>query len=173
VNKPLAADWHPSEDAVQILVRTGVTPEFIDEAIPEFVLYWRERGDALKTWNSKFIAHIRRQWARYSSAVAQEAEPRLLPADWQPSEDFFEILDMANIDRDFARQQLPEFVLFWRESKQMLTSWNSKFLQYVKHQWAQQHNLGVDSNVGKGRPVPGSGSTRARSISKDLNDTSW
>jgi hypothetical protein len=156
VKTPLAADWHPSEDAVQILQRTGVTAEFIDDAIPEFILYWRERGDTLKTWNSKFIAHIRRQWARYSSSIDLDNEPRLLPEDWQPSEDVYDILAMANIQREFATQQLPEFMLFWRESKQMLASWNSKFLQHVKYQWARQHQLGQDDHGGKNQSATGS-----------------
>ena len=43
-----------------------------DDAVPEFVLYWRERGETIKTLNSKFINHILRQWARYSSALGVE-----------------------------------------------------------------------------------------------------
>src|SRR5690606_33273314 len=106
----------PSADAVQILQRSGVSPTFIEDAVPEFLLYWRERGEAASTWNSKFIAHIRRQWARYSSALEHERDPHPIPSNWQPSEDVQDILRMANIDLAFARELLPEFILFWRDA---------------------------------------------------------
>jgi hypothetical protein len=79
----LQGSWRPSADAMEILVRAGITSDFIEDAIPEFVLYWQERGDASTTWNSKFIAHIRRQWAKYNQTLVLDYEPRPLPADWQ------------------------------------------------------------------------------------------
>ena len=136
----LDRQWQPSPDALEILHRAGINAEFIEDAIPEFVLYWRERGEASNTWNSKFIAHIRRQWARYTAALQQDYEPREIPANWQPNEDVYDILRMANIDIDFARQLIPEFVLFWRDSRQIHRSWNTKFLQHVKYQWATRHH---------------------------------
>src|SRR5699024_4531783 len=92
------SDWWPSEDALLILERSGINRSFIEDAVPEFVLYWRERGDNAGTWNSKFIAHIRRQWARFTSALEHDQEPRPIAASWQPSEDVLDILRMANID---------------------------------------------------------------------------
>ena len=133
--------WRPDIDAMEILQRAGVSKDFIDDAIPEFVLYWRERGDSTSTWNSKFVQHIRLQWARYTQAVKNDRELQLIPANWQPSAEVFEILAMANIDASFARQLVPEFVLYWKESRQMQQSWNSKFLQHVKYHWAKRHQL--------------------------------
>ena len=65
----MAKSWSPSEDALEILLRMGIHQNFIDDAIPEFVLYWQERGEAQATWNSKFVAHIKRQWARYTHTL--------------------------------------------------------------------------------------------------------
>lgn len=155
--------WQPSEDAVQILERAGVNRTFIEDAIPEFVLYWRERGAASSTWNSKFIAHIRRQWARYSASMQHEEEPRPIPSGWQPSEDVLDILRMANIDLEFARELLPEFVLFWRDAGTPLRSWNSKFLQHVKYQWANRHHMGQHH----------AGTNRSQSAFQRLTDRSW
>ena len=130
--------WRPSEDALQILERSGINRAFIDDAVPEFVLYWRERGDESSTWNSKFIAHIRRQWARFSSSLEHEREPHPIEPRWRPSADAYDILRMANIDIEFARAQVPEFVLFWRDAGTPQRSWNAKFLQHVKHHWAKR-----------------------------------
>ena len=61
----MEADWQPSNEALDILVRAGIERGFVIAAVPEFILYWRERGDVSNTWDSRFVAHIRRQWARY------------------------------------------------------------------------------------------------------------
>ena len=40
----------------------------------------------------------------------------------------------------FAREQVPEFVLYWLESKQPHASWNTKFITHVKYRWARRHD---------------------------------
>jgi hypothetical protein len=172
---PISDSWQPSADALEIMLRTGVTRAFIDDAIPEFVLYWRERGETVKTLNSRFINHIRRQWARYTSALSHDTEPRRIPANWQPSEDVYDILRMSHIDADFAEQLLPEFIIYWKDSNQLHSSWNTKFLQHVKYKWARRHQFtqsSDSSDAGQQRPHS-TGSTRSRSLADDLGDRSW
>jgi len=162
-------NWYPSADALEILERTGVTRAFIDDAVPEFVLYWRERNPQEKALNSKFIQHIRRQWARYTSSLAHDTEPCRIPETWQPSEDVYDILRMSHIDRAFADSLVPEFVLFWKESNALYKSWNTKFLQHVKYHWAKRNGAGH----GEEQDTGGSGRTRDRSLVADLTDRSW
>lgn len=166
--------WRPSEDALEILLRNAVNRQFIDDAVPEFILYWRERGENTSTWNSKFIAHIRRQWARFTSSLEHDTEPHRIADSWHPTEDVYDILHLANIDAKFAQGLVSEFVLFWKDSNQAHSSWNTKYLQHVKYHWAKRHQL-VDQN---GKPNAGqqrhrTGSTRARSLAEDLTDRSW
>ncbi len=170
--------WQPSQDALEILQRTGISHDFIEDAIPEFVLYWRERGEAHSTWNSKFIAHIRRQWAKYTAALELDYEPRQIPASWQPSEDVYDILRLANIDINFARQLVPEFVLFWRDTQQIQRSWNTKFLQHAKYQWATRHHMTSHSgqqHAGQSVTHQSAGATNElkQSPFKQLTDRSW
>ena len=134
-------EWRPSEDAREILQRGGIDPQFVDEAVPEFVLYWRDRGDVCSTWDSRFISHIRRQWVRYESSMHHATEPHRIESGWQPSEDVYDILRLANIDESFARASVAEFVVYWRDTNQVHNSWNSRFLKHVKMQWAQRHHL--------------------------------
>lgn len=141
-------DWYPCDDALEILERDGVSRAFIDDAIPEFVLYWREHGNNTSAWNSKFIGHIRLQWARYTNVLEHDREPRPIPANWQPREDVYDILRMANIDIGFACELLPEFILFWRDAGTPQRSWNTKFLQHVKYQWATRHHLAGANRAG-------------------------
>ncbi len=137
------SDWKPSEEALSILENADINSSFIEDSIPEFVLYWKERGLITSTWNTKFIAHIRRQWAKFTLALENDPTPRLVPLDYEPSPACYEVLAMANIDEDFARDQIKEFILYWQDRKEAHPSWNTKFLQHVKYKWAhhQQANL--------------------------------
>ncbi|TDG12786.1 hypothetical protein E2F43_14570 [Seongchinamella unica] len=171
---PLDNNWRPSMDAMEIMQRGGVATDFIEQAIPEFILYWRERGAAPKELNSKFIQHIRIQWARYTSSLEHSTEPRRIVDHWQPSADVYDILRMSHIDLDFARELLPEFIVYWKDSNQAHTSWNSKFLQHVKYHWAKRHQLQqTDTSHGGQQGTHSTGRTRDRSLEDDLTDTSW
>lgn len=145
-------NWYPNEDALDILNRIGIDQGFIEDAIPEFVLYWRERGESVHTWNSKFVEHVKRQWARFTHTLKNDSEPRPITDDWQPDPEVYDVLDMANIDREFAARLIPEFILYWKETKGIKSSWNSAFLQQVKYQWAKRHqleNLGQQKRAGQ------------------------
>lgn len=174
----MRADWRPSRDALELLVKHAcINRAFVEDAIPEFILYWQERGEVGRTWNSKFIQHVKRQWVRYTSALEHDSEPKRLPDNWQPSKDVYDVLRLANINIDFAQQQLPEFVLFWQENKRVNSSWNTKFLQHVKHHWARHHALAspttqVTRHAGQ-QPSAQPGTTRDRSLIEDLTDRSW
>ena len=161
--------WRPSADAMDVLVdQAGISREFIEDAIPEFILYWQERGDVTKTWNSKFIQHVKIQWKKYHSALEHSTDPKPIAGDWQPSEDVYDVLRLANIDIRFARELLPEFVIYWRDSNQLHTSWNTRFLQHVKKQWARRHAL----NMAGGELNPDR-STREIPLEEKLTDRSW
>ena len=167
-------NWRPSADAMEIMARSGIDQSFIEQAIPEFILYWRERGAAPRELNSKFIQHIRIQWTRYCSSLEHSTEPRRIKDNWQPSQDVFDILKMSHIDEAFARSLLPEFIVYWKESNQTQTSWNSKFLQHVKYHWAKSHQIAQTEQANAGYQGPGgTGRTRDRSLRDDLTDTSW
>ncbi len=160
--------WRPSEDAMKVLVQHAAIPqEFIEDAIPEFILYWQERGDKLQTWNSKFIQHVRVQWKKFNSALESNSDPRPIPASWQPSADVADVLRLANIDAQFAQQLIPEFVLYWRDNGQAHTSWNTRYLQHVKRQWAKRHDLEINNANQQQR------STRDISLEEQLTDRSW
>ena len=177
---PIAQQWQPSLDAQQILQRAGIDVQFIQDSIPEFVLYWQERGDAHKTWNTKFIQHARQQWARYSSSLQHSSVPTRIGDDWQPDNDCYDILAMAHIDIHYAQGLIGEFVLYWRDSNQLQTSWNSKYLQYVKQQWARQLNqgsqIGGKANAGSQSGTQSNsepGYATAAASRQRLTDTDW
>ncbi len=167
-------NWRPSLDALEIMQRSDIDRDFILQAIPEFILYWRERGTKPRDLNSKFIQHIRIQWAKFTSAMAHNTEPKRITEQWYPPEDVLDILKMSHIDTEFARSLIPEFIIYWRDSNQAHTSWNTKFIQHVKYSWAKRHQLEPtgQSNAGQQGTNP-KGRTRDSSLEDDLSDTSW
>ena len=133
--KPIDKNWVPDMDAKEILINSGINEDFIDKEVPEFVLYWTERKEESDIWNSKFIAHIRRQWGRFKEIKENDNLPSVMTSDWSPNSDFFDVLEMTDIPKEFAENAKLEFVMYWKESGQALNSWNSKFLQHVKYKW--------------------------------------
>ncbi len=168
----LNQSWRPSKDAQEILNRAGIAQTFIDDALPEFILYWREREANVKGLNSKFIQHVRLQWSRYKNSLGRESKSGIISENWEPSADLFDILKLAHIDAAFARSVLPEFILYWRENGEIHKSWNSKFLQHVKYHWAKRHLL-EQEGYEKEQGAHSKRRTRDRSIQEDLGDTSW
>jgi len=171
---PMCADWQPSEDAMNILIQqAGINSNFVEDAIPEFMLYWVERGEASNTWNSRFIMHVKRQWARFTATMENDCEPRVIPANWSPSEELFEVLILANISRKFAEQLTPEFILYWKDSGQAHNSWNTKFLQQVKREWSRQQSATSQVTSNGQQRSHRSNSTRNNSLIDELSDRSW
>lgn len=158
----ISSDWQPSQDALDILVhQTGVSRSFIQDAIPEFVLFWREKGELSNTWNARFITHVKRQWARFQHTVENDVDPKPMSADWKPNQDVYDVLRLARIDLDFAREKIPEFIIYWRDRNEVRASWNTTYLQFIKHQWQTAHETSNNQT------------TRNRKLIDDLTDTSW
>lgn len=171
----MSATWRPSEDAIGILEISGINSSFIEDAIPEFVLYWRERGMVNGAWNTKFIEHIRRQWAKFSASFGYDDTPKVIQASWQPSNDCFEILRLAEIDEEYAKAKIPEFVMYWKDSQQVKSSWNTVFLQFIKQDWARQlkQNESADLGYEENQSLAGSSQQRVKEKFKRIADRSW
>ncbi|MEO0442449.1 MAG: DnaT-like ssDNA-binding domain-containing protein [Pseudomonadota bacterium] len=59
-----------------------------------------------------------------------------IAATWKPDQETYIALGQLNVPEHFAREQIPEFVRYWRENGDSQRSWSSKFIQYTKRQWA-------------------------------------
>ena len=133
-------DWTPSEDVILILESADMDSDFIKKCIPEFIVYWTEKEFISNEWNSIFISHVRRQWARYKNIVEDNVSPKKMTHNWMPDQNCFDVLKLARIDEKFARNQLPEFKIYWLDSNQVMASWNSKFIQHVKYKWFKDNS---------------------------------
>ena len=76
-------------------------------------------------------------------------------------------------EREYQTEKtLPEFILYWQENGSAQCSWSTKFLQYVKRQWAYQSKLVMENSNGK-QQRHSKGRIRDRSIIEKLSDRSW
>jgi len=154
--------WQPSVDALEILeVQAGIHRNFIEDTVPEFVLYWSEKGELSNTWSTRFIGHVKRQWAKCRHELQNDLEPRPIEANWQPRPEVYDVLQLAHIELEFAKSLIPGFVLYWRDRNELRPSWNTIFLQWTKQQWKIKHS------------EQGQRATRDRTIAEDLTDRSW
>lgn len=171
----MSGEWFPSQDALEILVNSGISSSFIEDAVPEFVLYWRERGVEHGAWNTKFIEHIRRQWAKFSASFGRDDTPKPISDDWKPSIDCYEILQLAEIDEEWAKTRVPEFVMYWKDSQQVKSSWNTVFLQFIKQDWARQLKQIESAEVAnaKNQTIVGSSQQRVKEKFQQIADRSW
>tara|TARA_B100000287_G_scaffold427558_1_gene477378 strand:- start:402 stop:1220 length:819 start_codon:yes stop_codon:yes gene_type:complete len=60
---PICMDdnWSPSSDAFDILELANVSKNDALKHLKEFILYWKENGTALRSWNSKFVDFVKRK----------------------------------------------------------------------------------------------------------------
>jgi len=170
----MTTTWRPSEDTMALITGIlGINQAFAEDAVPEFVIYWMERGTIEASWNGKFIQHVKNQWSRFNNLPQSGVTATPISSDWQPCNEAVEILRHANMDDDFIHKLVPEFILYWKETQRCYPSWNTKFIQHAKFKWAKQFafakikrgNRHVDSN----RPR----STRDIPLLENLLDRSW
>jgi hypothetical protein len=61
---PISADWQPSAAALDVLATNGIAADFAMTCLPEFKLYWTERGDARPGWDASFVNSVKRSWEK-------------------------------------------------------------------------------------------------------------
>ena len=62
--KRITEQWQPNADVFDILNLSHIDQDFALTLIPEFIVYWRDTNQALASWNSKFIQHVKYHWAK-------------------------------------------------------------------------------------------------------------
>ena len=57
----MADDWLPSSSALDILELSEIKKDTALSYLSEFILFWKDNGAALKTWNVKFVDFVKRK----------------------------------------------------------------------------------------------------------------
>ena len=128
-------NWKPSEDARSILKGLEIGDSFIENLLPEFILFWKEKRIKSNSWNSTFLNHAKKQWARKNFKLDSDKEDQPMSKDWLPSEDCIKVLEVTNIPVDFIESKIPEFRLYWIDAGEISPNWNNKFINFIKNSW--------------------------------------
>jgi len=78
VEPQLIDEWHPSKETYQILQDNGIDQAFSEAVVPEFRLYWQDRGEPHFNWNTRFIERVRYLWV---NRLAPNTTNRIDPHD--------------------------------------------------------------------------------------------
>ena len=83
--------------------------------------------------------------------------------------------ERGQIDEDYARSKVAEFVPYWRDTRQVQASWNSRFLQYIKFNWAKRLEGLQDVSTGhaKNKSPAGGGGQSLEASFRRITDRSW
>tara|TARA_Y100000768_G_scaffold388279_2_gene383256 strand:+ start:177 stop:992 length:816 start_codon:yes stop_codon:yes gene_type:complete len=122
--------WGPSTQVFEVLYMGNIPKEFIMNKVNEFKVFWLEKNQVRDNWDTLFIKFIRVEWAKANSK--NKGLPVCIDEQWSPSSDVFDILELSNVSKIDALKHLKEFILYWKENGAVATSWNSKFVDFVK-----------------------------------------
>ncbi len=128
--RKLDAAWTPSGQVFQVLAMGNIPKEFIESKVNEFKIYWLEKNQVRDNWDTLFIKFLRGEWVKENSK--NKGLPGCIDEKWSPSSDAFDILELSNVSKIDALKHLKEFILYWKENGAVSTSWNSKFVHFVK-----------------------------------------
>jgi len=137
----LRGDWKPSQSTMQFLSnRFQITTEMIDRFLPDFINENLSKP-ANSSWDTIFV-----KWAKINittseptlSVFERDADSKsLMTWEWQPADKAMKILDKIGIDKDFAREAIPLFNLYWIERGEAHNTWNTRFINWVKRDYAR------------------------------------
>lgn len=139
---PIAPQWAPSAEICARLAEQNVPAAFIREQVPEFVTYWRERGDSQRSWGAKFQTHCLRRWRQFEDRRAREQKQQAaqspLPEDWQPDDHVLSQLSQEGIPLAYITECANRFKLYYRDTGAAMSSWTMTFYAWVKRDWEEK-----------------------------------
>ncbi len=142
---PISAHWQPDQETLIGLSQLNIPEHFAREQVPEFVRYWRENGEVQRSWGSKFIQYVKRQWTFHSTRLARANRASLLPENWQPSQELQAQIASEGIPATFAAKVLNKFKLYHQRSGITHLNWDMPFFSWAKEEWQKQDTPFIES----------------------------
>ena len=79
---PIPRDWRPDERVFAWAATRGMTRDWVEAQLDEFLVYWTDTGEARKSWDATFINRLQALQASQPNDQAHEPEPRLADKDY-------------------------------------------------------------------------------------------
>lgn len=141
-SSPIAPNWQPNADTLARIREHGIPEQFVRALVPEFVTYWRERGDTSRAWGAKFQSHALRQYRQFQTDQArqqrQQSQQTTLPPNWQPDHQVVAQLRAEDIPLNYIDECATRFRLYYHETGTTSASWGMVFYSWVKKDWQEK-----------------------------------
>ncbi|MEW5249206.1 DnaT-like ssDNA-binding domain-containing protein [Microbulbifer sp. 2201CG32-9] len=131
----IAPNWQPDQETLARIAQLGVPEHFVREQLPEFVTYWRERGQPRHSFGALFLKQVKTKWEAFR-ATAQRKQP--LPADWRPVDETLRKLADEGVPSTFVQRALQRFRDYHSSSGKQSISWDLEFNDWVMEDWEKQ-----------------------------------
>ncbi|MEA3644252.1 MAG: DnaT-like ssDNA-binding domain-containing protein, partial [Lamprobacter sp.] len=79
---PIPATWTPTESVYAWAHKRGLTRDWVQAQIDEFVIYWRDCGESRKSWDATFINRLQLLQSRMTQGPTHETPQRLADKDY-------------------------------------------------------------------------------------------
>ena len=133
--------WQADSETLAALRQLNIPEHFSREQLPEFVHYWRERGESQRSWGAKFIHHVQRRWAHHAAKVSRATT---LTHDWLPSEALQQQFKQEGIPATFVQKSLQRFCLYHKNSGVKQINWDMSFFSWLKEDWEKNDTPFID-----------------------------
>jgi hypothetical protein len=71
----LSPQWRPNEAVYETLLLSGISEDYADSVLNEFVVYWVDSNEVHTSWNAKFLQHVKYQWQRHQEQTSGRSTP--------------------------------------------------------------------------------------------------
>ncbi|MDP5208592.1 DnaT-like ssDNA-binding domain-containing protein [Microbulbifer sp. 2205BS26-8] len=131
----IAPNWQPDAETLLRIGQLGIPEHFVREQLPEFVTYWRERGESRHSFGALFLRQVKGKWETFRATAQRK---RALPDSWQPNSDTLRKLADEGVPSTFVNRALQRFLDYHRSSGKQSISWDLEFNDWVMEDWEKQ-----------------------------------
>ncbi|HEY8568711.1 DnaT-like ssDNA-binding domain-containing protein [Microbulbifer sp.] len=143
----IAPNWRPDPETLARIGQLGIPEHFVREQLPEFVTYWRDRGESRHSFGSLFLKLVKSKWEAFR---ATQGRKQPLAEDWHPDQGTLNKLADEGVPSTFVRRCLQRFVEYHRNSGKQSVSWDLEFNDWVIEDWEKQETPFIE----KRKPEP-------------------
>ncbi|TLM74005.1 DnaT-like ssDNA-binding domain-containing protein [Microbulbifer harenosus] len=131
----IGPNWRPDAETQARIAQLGIPEHFMREQLPEFVTYWRDRGESRHSFGALFLKQVKNKWEAFR---ATQGRKQPLSEDWHPDHDTLNKLADEGVPSTFVRRCLQRFVEYHRNSGKQSVSWDLEFNDWVMEDWEKQ-----------------------------------
>ena len=81
----ISENWQPEKNWIRLCKQHSIPEKFVRDLIPEFVNYWRDRGQSRFSWGNAFYKHVIREWREEQTRNGKNDLLTTMSSQWKPS----------------------------------------------------------------------------------------